>query len=197
MDRQYRTSVKAVLIAISLAAVPLLYSTARGDESAAEMMPAAQQNAVVQKYCGVCHSDALMYGGLSVEHFDAARPEPSLAAMLVSKLTSGQSPRVVNAALQGPNSKATILDFMKTGAMGAAGKGVPDESTQVALVKTLSAEAAGAEQWDSQWTEKPLAESREITATILRELPSTKFAGKIDMYRLILSCRAATHEGEI
>jgi hypothetical protein len=67
----------------------------------------------------------------------------------------------------------------------------------VALVKTLSAEAAGAEQWDSHWTEKPLTESRELTATIVRELPSTKFAGKIDMYRLILTCRVATHEGEI
>jgi len=81
--------------------------------------------------------------------------------------------------------------------MGAAGKGVPDERTQVAFVKALSAEAAGAEQWESRWTENPPTQSRELTATILRELPSTKFAGKIDMYRLILTCRVATHEGEI
>jgi len=86
---------------------------------------------------------------------------------------------------------------MKASAMGAAGKGVPDERTQVAFVKALSAEAAGAEQWESRWTENPPTQSRELTATILRELPSTKFAGKIDMYRLILTCRVATHEGEI
>jgi hypothetical protein len=198
MKRQYRASVRAVLTAVSLAAVLSLYSTARGEESkVTELMPAAQQNAVVRQYCGGCHSDALMYGGLSVEHFDAAHPEPSLAAMLVSKVTNGQSPGVVNAAIHGPDANATILGFMKASAMGAAGKGVPDEKTQVAFVRALSAEAAGAEQWDSHWTEKPPTESRELTATIVRQLPSTKFAGKIDMYRLILTCRVATHEGEI
>jgi hypothetical protein len=76
--------------------------------------------------------------------------------------------------------------------MGAGGFGVPDEPTQLALVKTLTAQASGAEQWDSRVTDKP-----ELTATILRQLPSTKFAGKTDMYRLILTCRPATHEGEI
>ncbi len=160
-------------------------------------MSAAQQNSVVRQYCGSCHSDALMYGGLSVEHFDAAHPEPSLVAMLVSKVTNGQSPGVVNAAIHGLDADATILGFMKASAMGAAGKGVPDEKTQVAFVKALSAEATGAEQWDSHWAEQPPTASRELTATIVRELASTKFAGKIDMYRLILTCRVATHEGEI
>jgi len=74
--------------------------------------------------------------------------------------------------------------------MGAAGNGVPDEPTQVALIKALSVEAAGAEEWEFR-------ESPALTAAIVRELPSTKFAGKTDMYRLILTCRAATHEGEI
>jgi hypothetical protein len=160
-------------------------------------MPSAQQNSVVQKYCASCHSDALMYGGLSVEHFDAAHPDPSLAAMLVSKLTSGQTPEEVKAATQGPDSEATILGFMKTGAIGAAGNGVPDKTTQVAFVRALSAEAAGAEEWHSRWDESPRTQSRILTANILRELPSTKFPGKTDMYRLILSCRIATHEGEI
>jgi hypothetical protein len=49
-------------------------------------MPAAQQNALLQKYCVVCHTDAHMNGGLSLEHFDAAHPDPGVAAMLVSKL---------------------------------------------------------------------------------------------------------------
>src|SRR5580658_249548 len=117
-----------------------------GVGKAAELMGAAQENAVVQKYCGGCHSDALMYGGLSVQHFDAAHPEPAVAAMLVSKLTGGHSPEEVTAA----DSSEAILGFMKTGAMGAAGFGVPDEPTQLAFVKALTAEAAGAEQWDSR-----------------------------------------------
>jgi hypothetical protein len=181
MNRQYSAS-------LILAAALSLHPTARAEE----IMPAAQQNSVIGKYCAGCHSDALMYGGLSVQHFDAGYPEPAVAAMLVSKLTGGHSPDEVNTAAHNPDSAATILGFMKTGAMGAAGLGVPDEPTQLAFVQALTAEAAGAEQWDSRVTEKP-----ELTATILRQLPSTKFAGKIDMYRLILTCRAATHEGEI
>jgi len=175
-----------------------LYPAAWGEESqGTEIMPSVQQNAVVQKYCAGCHSDALMYGGLSLEHFDAMHAEPSLAAMLVSKVTSGQTPTVVKAAAQGPDPDATIQGFMKTGAMGAAGNGVPDKPTQVAFVRALSAEAAGAEEWHSHWDEEPRKQSRTLTANIVRELPSTKFAGVIDMYRLILSCRVATHEGEI
>ena len=92
MNRQYRASV--TLTAVYLAAVLNLGFSARAEESkGTAIMPAAQQNAVVQKYCGSCHSDALMYGGLSVEHFDAVHSEPSLAAMLVSKLRTGTHPR--------------------------------------------------------------------------------------------------------
>ena len=156
-------------------------------------MPAAQQNAVVQKYCGSCHSDALMYGGLSVEHFDAAHADPTVAAMLVSKLTNGHTPRDVNAAAQGPDSDAAILRMMRASAMGAAGNGVPDETTQVAFAKALAAEAAGAEEWNSSGAET----GRILTAAIVREQASAKRAGDTDMYRLILTCRMATHEGEI
>ncbi len=52
----------------------------------AEQMPVTQQNALVQKYCAVCHTDASMNGGLSFEHFDAAHADPGDAAMMVSKL---------------------------------------------------------------------------------------------------------------
>ena len=84
-------------------------------------MPAAQQNALLQKYCVVCHTDAHMNGGLSLEHFDAAHPDPGVAAMLVSKL--------------------------KAKAMGAAGIPLPDTTTQSALLSALSAESAGATKW--------------------------------------------------
>ena len=169
-----------LLTAVSLA-------PARGQER----MPAAQQNAVVQKYCGSCHSDALMYGGLSVEHFDAAHADPTVAAMLVSKLTNGHTPRDVNAAAQGPDADAAILRMMRASAMGAAGNGVPDDTTQVAFAKALSAEAAGAEEWNSNLTDAV------VTAAIIREHASAKRAGDTDMYRLILTCRSANHEGEI
>lgn len=161
----------------------------------AQFMPVAQQNAVLQKYCGGCHSDALMYGGLSVEHFDAARPDPAVAAMLVSKLTNGLTPKEVQAAAQGPEPDKT-LPLLLRGAMGASGS-KPDEATQIAFGKALSTEAAHAEEWHSWWSDKPAAPSRTLTADILRQLPSIKFAGKIDMYRLILTCRVDTHEGEI
>ncbi len=174
--------------AVCLAAVMSLCSNAR-----AANMPTAQQNAVVQKYCGSCHSDALMYGGLSLEHFDAAHADPSLAAMLVSKITNGHTPKDVLAAAQGPDPDATILRLMKSSAMGAANNGVPDEITQVAFVKALSSEAAGADQWDSRTSDH----SQTLTAAILREAPSTKYPGYTDMYRLILTCQATTHEGEI
>lgn len=197
MSRQFRVWVRAIVITAGSAAVLNSYSAARGEASkGVGIMPAAQQNAVVQRYCGSCHNDALMYGGLSVEHFDAAHPDPSLAAMLVSKLTSGRTPADINAAAHGPDPDAAIARLAK-GAMGAAGDGVPDEATQVAFAKALSAEADGAEEWNSEWNDKPATQSRTLTASVLRELPSTVFAGKTDMYRLTLTCRIDTHEGEI
>ena len=52
-------------------------------------MPAAEQNALVKQYCAVCHTDAAMNGGLSLQHYDAAKRDPTLAAMILSKLNAG------------------------------------------------------------------------------------------------------------
>jgi hypothetical protein len=84
-------------------------------------MPAAEQNALVKKYCAVCHTDAERSGGLSLEHYDAARRDPSLAAMILSKLNNG--------------------------AMGAAGNGVPDKPAQKAWLESTREQAAGANTW--------------------------------------------------
>src|SRR5262249_28425451 len=69
----------------------------------------------------VCHTDAAMNGGLSLQHYDAAKRDPALAAMILSKL--------------------------RNGAMGAAGHGVPDKSAQRAWVESTMEQAAGAKEW--------------------------------------------------
>ena len=88
---------------------------------AGDMMPAAQQDALVQKYCAVCHSDTHASGGISLEHFDAAHVDAATAAMILSKL--------------------------KAKALGASGLPLPDKATQGALLSAISAEAIGTDQW--------------------------------------------------
>jgi hypothetical protein len=83
-------------------------------------MPVERQNALVQRHCAVCHTDASRNGGLTLQHFDAAKVDPSLAAMLLSKLRGG--------------------------AMGAAG--LPFEKADAdALEMAMIAASAGAQQW--------------------------------------------------
>jgi hypothetical protein len=136
-----------------------------------------------------------MYGGLSVEHFDASHPDPTVAAMLVSKLTSGLTPKDVEAATHGPDPDTKTMALLH-GAMGASGS-MPDEATQIAFGRALSVDARGAEVWHSWWSDKPAVPSSTLTVDIVRQTASTKFPGKVDMYRLILTCRADTHEGEV
>jgi hypothetical protein len=84
-------------------------------------MPTAEQNALVTKYCAVCHTDTARNGGLSLQYYDAAKPDPALAAMILSKLNNG--------------------------AMGAAGNGVPDKVAQQAWLHSTREQAAGAREW--------------------------------------------------
>ncbi len=138
---------------------------------AGDAMSVPQQNALVQKYCAVCHTDLHRNGGLSLEHFDAAHPDPGVAAMMVSKL--------------------------KTGAIGAAGTPAPDGATLHALINALSAEAAGANRWTVNRTQDPATKATTMTASVVRELPSAKNSGVPDSYRLTLTCRSDTHEAEM
>ena len=64
----------------SIVAFAFLVASLARPAAAADLMPVAQQNALVQKYCAVCHTDAARNGGLSLEHFDAAQAPPSLMA---------------------------------------------------------------------------------------------------------------------
>jgi hypothetical protein len=52
-------------------------------------MPVAEQNALAQEYCAVCHQDKPNDFGLSLAGFDAAHPDPTVAAMLAAKLQGG------------------------------------------------------------------------------------------------------------
>src|SRR5438477_1337509 len=57
--------------------------------TASETMSAPQQNELLRKYCVVCHNDEQMKGHLSLEHFDAANPDRTVAAMMLSKVRDG------------------------------------------------------------------------------------------------------------
>ncbi len=85
-------------------------------------MPPAKQTALIQKYCAVCHTDALPNGRLTLQHFDASHADPGDAAMILAKL--------------------------KTGALGAAGIPEPDKATADAWISATTAQAAGANEWN-------------------------------------------------
>jgi hypothetical protein len=184
-------------VVVAVAAGLISNSLAVPTALASDAMPVAQQNALVQKYCAVCHTDAARNGGLSLEHFDAAKAAPSLAAMMVSKLTSGVPLETVRAAAYDPGAAALVAGKMKSGAMGAAGIPIPDKATIDALIDTLASEATGANQWDVHRAQDPATKAPMLTASILRELPSARSTGEAAMYRLVLACNAATHEGEM
>jgi hypothetical protein len=138
---------------------------------ASDAMPVQQQNALVQKYCAVCHTDAHPNGGLSLQHFDAAHPDPGVAAMMLGKL--------------------------KTGAIGAAGVKIPDDATVHAWISAMSAEAAGAGRWRVNRMEDPAAKASILSASIVRNVPSAVSPDVPDSYRLTVTCRADTHEAKM
>jgi hypothetical protein len=138
---------------------------------AGDTIPVPQQNALVQKYCAVCHTDAARSGGLSLEHFDAAKPDPGVAAMVLSKLNGG--------------------------AIGAAGLQRPDDDTIQAWIRATSAQAVGANRWSFDRTEDAATKATVISAGIVREVSSADHAGVPDYYRLTATCRADTREGEM
>jgi hypothetical protein len=157
-------------------------------------MPAAQQNALVQKYCAVCHTDAARNGGLSLEHFDAAQASPSLTAMLLSKLTGGVSLATVREAGSSASAAALVDQKMKSGAMGAAGIPIPDKVTIDALIHAFALKSAGATEWT---VERSTATAPGLTASIAREAPSAKNPIEAEIYRLIASCNASTQDGSV
>jgi hypothetical protein len=161
--------------------------------AASDRMPIAQQNALVQKYCAACHDDARTVGGLSLEHFDAAHVSPGVAAMLLSKLTNGLTLDRVKAADTDPEAGALIDAGLKSSAIYAAGLAVPDNATSRSWISALSAAADGA----IGWTMDAPADNRVVTASIVREVPSTINSARADIYRLTLTCRADGRQGDM
>ena len=134
-------------------------------------MPVAQQNALVQKYCAVCHTDASQNGGLTLQHFDAAHPDPGVAAMMLGKL--------------------------KTGALGAAGIDYPTMRRFRPGPSATAAEATGAHRWQMHPMEDLKTKASILTASIVRDVPSKVSKDVPDSYRLIVSCRPDTRDARI
>jgi hypothetical protein len=136
---------------------------------ASEAFSVAQQNALVHKYCAVCHTDASRNGGLSLEHYDAATPDPALAAVLLNKL--------------------------RNGAMGAAGLGIPDKATGDAWIAATAAQAELAKQWSVIRTDE--SGSKVLKVSTVREVTPRKPGTGSPVYRLILTCNATKRQGEM
>jgi len=161
-----------------------------------------KQNDFVKTHCTTCHTDRSKNGGLSLEGFDAAVAVPSLAAMMLSKITSGTALATVDAAGRDAAAAATLAAGLKQGAINAAGVGVPDKGTVDELVAAFASQSAGAPKWSVERTKNRAATAEVVVASIVRELPSAAGTGRpadieAAMYRLVLTCNAATRDGEM
>ncbi len=154
------------MAAAAMVLVGFLATVAAGEE-----LSPAQQNALVRTYCAVCHTDAANNGGLSLEHYDAARLDPALAAMVLSKL--------------------------RNGAMSAAGLGIPDKPTREAWVAATTTQAAGATNWTVLRPAASDTTRSMLTASIVREASPRKPNTDAPLYRLTVVCDVSGHQGEM
>jgi len=163
--------------------------------------PAAldQQNTFVKTHCAVCHTDRANNGGLSLEGFDASIAPPSLAAMMLSKITSGTALATVHAASRDAVAAAALKRGLGKGAVNASGLGAPAPDVVDGLVAAFTAQSAHADKWSVERLKHRPTGAEIVTASIVRELPSAAAADRGDteaaMYRLVLTCNAASGEG--
>ena len=166
---------------------------------AAESAAVERQNAFVKTRCAVCHTDRANNGGLSLEGFDATVVAPSLAAMMLSKITSGTALATVNAASHDAAAASKLASGVGKGAINAAGLGKPGKDVEDAIVAAFTAQSANARRWSVEHTMHRSTGADIVTASIVRELPSTTQSGRRDieaaMYRLVLTCNATAREG--
>jgi hypothetical protein len=164
--------------------------------AAAQSLPVADQNALVKRHCAVCHSDVVRNGGLSLEHFDAAHVAPSLAAVMLSKITGGMSVETLRAAESNSEAKTLVVKGMMGGAMMAAGVPPPPAATMYALIAALTARIRSAHEWSVSAGETPSTGTQALAVSILREVRRPE-EGQSAMYRLVVSCDPPTRAGEI
>jgi hypothetical protein len=186
-----------LMAAIAIAISGCFLLTAQQVAPSSGTMPVATTNALVHKYCEVCHDDAHLNGGMSLEHFDAAHANPSIAAMLLSKLTNGLPLARVSAANTDPAAAAAIDTEMKNSAIHAAGLPAPDSATARAWVMALSAEADRATEWTVNQVQTPASQGQVVTASVVREVAAANDPARMDIYRLTLTCRPDTREGKL
>lgn len=161
----------------------------------AEPLSVVQQNAVVQKHCAVCHTDRTPNGGLSLQGFDAASVTPSLAAMMLSKLTSGLPLAVVVNAATDEAARGQLTKRLYGGALMAAGVAPPDLDVSLALTAALAERAAGATVWHLSRVDGPTTTTQQVAVSIVREVP--RQADVVESYRLLLTCDDASGRGQM
>jgi hypothetical protein len=199
MRRSAFTFLATCGLAFATAAALAAAGPAEPAPAAAPAIAVEKQNSFVRTHCTVCHNDRANNGGLTLEEFDGARVAPSLAAMMLSKITSGTALATVNAAAHDATALAALEKGVRTGAINASGNGVPDKATVDGLVAAFAAQSAGASNWSLERA-KDRAGAEIVTASIVRELPSASAAGRhagteAAMYRLVLTCNVSTHAG--
>jgi cytochrome c551/c552 len=123
----------AVAVALTLLGGAVAHPAAQQQAGPGAPLPVAQQNALVQKRCVICHTDATPLGGLSLQHFDAAQPDPDVARIMRVKI-------------------------VEDGAISAAGQPVPDRVTTALLVEALAAASRSgpATKWRVELEADPL-----------------------------------------
>jgi len=149
--------------------------------SCGDEMPAVEQNALVVKYCAVCHTDSARNGGLSLQHFNAQTAPPSLAAMMLSKLTGGLPLDLLRTMPSHPDARVLVEKRIRGGAINAAGIATPTSTLTLALAAALARRAADSDQWNLQRSDDEV-----WSASILRETPLTD--GDVEAFRLTMSC---------
>jgi hypothetical protein len=177
-----KTPIVTLVVAAPLSVVVLggaALVAAQRDSSTPNAMPVAEQNELVMKRCIPCHDARQRKGGLSLERFNAADPDPDIARLMMVKIT-------------GDNATA------------AAGQPSPDRETVDAFVGALSRAAAkapiGAASWKVDLTTDPATPGRGhpfVTARATQEAPVPGNAAALAVYELTVSCNGAVRRPDI
>jgi hypothetical protein len=161
-NRRIQMVLKPVWVLLCVVAAPFIF--------AADLIPAAQQNALVERYCAECHSYSVKKGGLSLRNYDAAHPDFALSAMIAAKLKSAH--------------------------IAAEGVAEPDKTTTEAWIAVTELKSQHADGW-STYVIGGGIDTPVYHASILRDGAPSKSSAVRPVYRLSLSCDTGNLKGEI